>query len=614
LLSLATALTLTGAVLGAVTEPMLTLAAVASGVGVTIGWLISLNAGPSPVGPALAWSSAAVMITVIADEVAASQPWTNGLWPLNLVGVLALLSVFPDGLAPGRVWRAVPWMFILAAVGIQVLLWGTAREHGRVAGPDPAPWRQFVGVTSILLLGLTLLLAVASLAVRYRRGDQRTRRQIRWLMLAGIAVVVLLIGGWGLQALGSTLDVAFTPFILGIIVLVPAAVGVAIVRYDLFDIDRILGATVTWIITATISAGIFALVVFLVDQAFILGGGPRNSIAAFVAALAFLPSQRFIADRVGRLVDRDRFVALEEVSRFASDVRAGRRRPEEIESVLRRVQLDQELTVQVKTPAGTWSTLDGAEIAQPSGFALRAGDDVIAMIRLGWDSRRARRRLADIAKAAWVPIEVSRLQLGMRAALEQVRESRTRLAVATAEERRRLERDLHDRTQQRIVASAMSLKLLQERLAPAEASELEATVRELKETVDELRRIAHGVRPRQLDDGLEPALAAMKETCPLPIDLAVQEHPTVSDAQRLTAYLVVNEAIVNVLKHADASRITIRVGPRGGRLAVEVSDDGVGGVPPDARLPALRDRVLSVGGSLKLSSPPGVGTTVAAVL
>jgi signal transduction histidine kinase len=207
-----------------------------------------------------------------------------------------------------------------------------------------------------------------------------------------------------------------------------------------------------------------------------------------------------------------------------------------------------------------------------------------------------------------------RLRLGLREALDQAQESRIRLAVATAEERRRLERDLHDRTQQRIVASAVSLRLLQERLPPVEAAELDATVDELRETVDELRKIAHGVRPTQLDDGLESALATVKEACPLHLDLEVDPLPEISDAHALTAYLIVSEAVANVLKHARAQRVTVKISAQNNHLAVEIADDGIGGIPSDAPLLALRDRVMSVGGTLAIQSPRGVGTSIVAMI
>ena len=425
-------------------------------------------------------------------------------------------------------------------------------------------------------------------------------------------VVVLLVGGWLAEALGASLDVAYTPFLVAAVVLVPAAVGTAMVRHDLFDIDRLLGDGATWLVTLVASAAIFGAVVTVLSPAVGTGSGLGPSAAAFVTALALLPMHRVLARQVGRVVDRDRFVAVAAVERFAADVRAGRRQPEEIETVLREAQRDPELRVALARPDG-WSDLHGAAVDEPAGFALEAGGDTIARITLGWESARARRRIADLARAAWVPLEVSRLQLGLREALDEVEASRVRLVDAAATERKRLERDLHDGAQQRIIATGMRLRSLQRRVEPDVATEIDTVVGELEATVGELRRLAQGVRPSRLDDGLAPALEGLLAASPVPVDLHVDLLPETDEIRTLTAYLVASEAVTNALKHAQAGRIGVRLGTQGDRLTVEVSDDGVGGVP-DGGLTALRDRVASVGGRLRVDSPHGGGTTVSAVV
>jgi signal transduction histidine kinase len=341
--------------------------------------------------------------------------------------------------------------------------------------------------------------------------------------------------------------------------------------------------------------------------------GLTGGVAAFVTALVLLPVQRLVARWVGRVVDRDRYVAVGEVQRFARDVRAGRRQPEAVEAVLRQVQGDPGLALHLARPDGGWVRLDGTPSAAPVGFAIEAGGDVVAVVVLGRDSTRARRRLADVAAAAWVPVEVARLRLVLREALQETEASRQRLAEASAAERRRLERELHDGAQQRVVATGMRLRLLQEQLSGAQAHEVDTAVEELRETVDELRRIAQGVRPALLGDGLAAALAAVKQASPIPFDLTVEPLPDVGDTRALTAYLVVNEAVANALKHADATRIAVTVGTEAERLAVQVSDDGVG-LPEDTPLTALRDRIASVGGRLAVRTPPGGGTTIEALL
>ncbi len=593
-------------------------------VAVVVGWLVVVRAPDSPVGPALAWTSAAASLVSVNDALAASAYTSDplalasvarhfwvGAWPLNLAGLLVLLLVFPDGRRPGRLWASVPWAYVVASVLMVVAMWDGRQVDGRVVGTT-APWRQVAGTAGLFLVGACLVTAVLSVVLQYRAGEERRRLQIRWLLAAGLVVVVLLIGGWLAEALGASLDVAYTPFLVAAVVLVPAAVGTAMVRHDLFDIDRLLGDGASWLVTLVASAAIFGAAVAVLSPVVGTGSGLGPSAAAVVTALALLPVHRVLARQVGRVVDRDRFVAVAAVERFAADVRAGRRQPEDIETVLREAQRDPQLRVALARPDG-WSDLHGAAVEEPAGFALEAGGDTIARITLGWESARARRRIADLARAAWVPLEVSRLQLGLREALDQVEASRVRLVDAAATERKRLERDLHDGAQQRIIATGMRLRSLQRRVEPDVATEIDTVVSELEATVAELRRLAQGVRPSRLDDGLAPALEGLLASSPVPVDLHVDLLPETDEIRTLTAYLVASEAVTNALKHAQAGRIGVRLGTQGDRLTVEVSDDGVGGVP-DGGLTALRDRVASVGGRLCVDSPDGVGTTVSAVV
>lgn len=582
---------------------------------VAVGWVIVRHDATSPVGPALAWTTAAIAVISAHVGPLAELPWSSGAWPLNLAGLLALMLVFPDGASREPVWRAVPWVFGAATLGMVAVQWGARQVDGEVVGGPDAAWVPWVAVTSLSTIALSLLLAAASLVVRYRRGTRRTRQQTRWLLLAGIVVVALLAGGWVAEALGASLNAAYTPFLVAIVALVPTAVGLAIVRYDVFDVDRLLTGSTAWLVTVVVSAAVFGGAVYAVSHVVSIGTGLTSGVAAFVTALTLLPVQRYIAQWVGRVVDRDRHVAVAEVERFAADIRAGRRQPEEIEAVLRAVQDDPDLVVHLARPDGSWTRPDGAPIAEPPhGFAIEAGGDVIARVTLGWDSARARRRMGDVAKAAWVPLEVTRLRLVLREALTETEASRHRLVEASAAERRKLERDLHDGAQQRIVATGMRLRLLQEQLPANQAAEVDAAVAELQGTVDELRRIAQGVRPILLDDGLAAALSAVKASCPIPFDLTVGDLPVVSDMRALTAYLVVTEAVANVLKHARASHVSVTITARQDRLAVEVIDNGVGGVPANAPLTALRDRIVSVGGTLGIRSTPGGGTTIQALI
>ena len=589
-------------------------ACLACGFAVAVAWVVVRHDRSSPVGPALAWSTASIALVAAHVGPLAGLPWSSGIWPLNLAGLLALMLVFPGGSTRGPVPRAAVALFAVATVASVAAQWGARQAAGELVGGPDGWWVPPAILTSFVAIAASILLAAASLATRYRRGDRRTRGQIRWLLLTGMLVLVLLMGGWLAELLGATLGAAYAPFLLAIVVLVPAAVGVAILRYDLLDVDRVISQTTAWLLTLLFSAAVFGAVVYGVSHAVSLGTGLTTGVAAFVTALVLLPVQRQFARWVGSVVDRDRFVAVAVVERFASDVRAGLRPPEDVEAVLRVAMDDPGLVVHVARPTGGWAAVAGAPVAEPSGLAIEAGGDTIARVTLGRDSVRARRRLTDLTRSAWVPIEMSRLRLGLRETLAETQASRRRLVEASAAERRRLERDLHDGAQQRIVATGMRLRLLQERLLADQAAEVDIAVAELAGTVDELRRIAQGVRPSLLDDGLAAALVAVQEATPLPLVLRVDELPDLSDTRALTAYLFVSEAVTNALKHAQATSIAVSVSALGGRLAIEVRDDGLGGLDDHAPLNSLRDRVHSVGGTLGVSATPGGGTTIRAVL
>jgi signal transduction histidine kinase len=231
------------------------------------------------------------------------------------------------------------------------------------------------------------------------------------------------------------------------------------------------------------------------------------------------------------------------------------------------------------------------------------------VLALGAVSSRRLRRAREAAITARLPIEVSRLRLGLREALRDVHASRERLVEAGARERRRLERDLHDGAQQQIVAVGMRLRRLQSRFAghAPEYAELDDAVASLEETIGELRRLANGVRPSRLDEGLPTALRALVTGSPVPVQLRASEVDA-DDTVRSTVYFVVAEAYANTLKHANAHCVSITLTQEDGVIRVVVRDDGVGG----ARTPltAVDDRVASIGGRLVVQSPPGEVTTV----
>jgi signal transduction histidine kinase len=222
------------------------------------------------------------------------------------------------------------------------------------------------------------------------------------------------------------------------------------------------------------------------------------------------------------------------------------------------------------------------------------------------------------AAAASMALEHSRLQAEVQAQLELVRASRARIVEAGDAERRRLERDLHDGAQQRLVTLTLALGMAHSRAAGADpelSSLIDSAAKEAREALTELRALARGIHPAVLTEtGLAGAIQALVERSPVATtitEVPSGRFPAVIEA---TAYFVVCEALANVAKHAgaDAADVIIRRLP--GRLVVQVSDDGAGGARSErgSGLRGLADRVASAGGTLRVDSPPGAGTRLEA--
>jgi signal transduction histidine kinase len=225
--------------------------------------------------------------------------------------------------------------------------------------------------------------------------------------------------------------------------------------------------------------------------------------------------------------------------------------------------------------------------------------------------------VAGVAAAASLAIENERLQAAVRARLAQVRESRARLVTVADEERRRLERDLHDGAQQRLIALSISLARIGAQIDAGQAGMARDAVRnaeqQLLTALGELRELAAGIRPAILTDaGLAVALDALAEQAPLPVTVRAVIDGRLPDAVEAAAYFAVCEALTNVAKHGGASSASVDAQVTAGRLTIVVEDDGIGGVKigRGGGLRGLIDRVGALDGRLDVDSPAGGGTRI----
>jgi signal transduction histidine kinase len=191
-----------------------------------------------------------------------------------------------------------------------------------------------------------------------------------------------------------------------------------------------------------------------------------------------------------------------------------------------------------------------------------------------------------------------------------------RIVAAADRERRRLERNLHDGAQQRLVAVALQLRLLQNRLDDREtAAALVKTISaELGQSLQELRELARGLHPAVLEHGLKAALDALATRAPVATEVTYEANGRLPEPVELAAYFVAAEALTNVAKYADAKEATVRVWRENGSALIEIADDGVGGADDKlgSGLRGLADRVEALDGSLRVMSAEGSGTVVTA--
>jgi signal transduction histidine kinase len=552
-----------------------------------------------------------------------------GSWMFLYVPPALLALLFPDGHLPnGRRWRVLAAALIVVPVLFMF-----------VAAFDPEPFpAPFTGVphafragslTPVLLgvgfgllpifLGLLIATAV-SVVVRHRReADPVRRAQVKWFALGGLFVPATLLLCWLSYLLTDGPDLVLIG--LGATYLaIPAATAIAVLRHDLYDVDRAFSAAVTYGIVTTALLAFYTVATFLAGVA--LG---RESVVAAAAATAICAvALAPLRTRLQRWVDRrfypQRQAALAAIEDLRARTHAGTAQPEQLEATLRVALRDENLRIGYRLP-GAGALVDGwgAPLRLTGAVPVQLGGAEIGAL----SAAGSRELLREVATAAALLVEVVRLRIELSGALREVESSRSRLLTVSYEERRRLERDLHDGAQQRLVAVGMALRLGQRHLDDGRTDVsglLDTAVAEIGTAVAELRQIAHGLRPSSLDDGLVNALTMLVGRVPVPITLDVtpelRQDSGLPDVVATTAYYVASEAVVNAVRHAEASSIGLRLFRDADALTVRVHDDGPGGaiLRPGAGLAGLADRVAAAGGGLRLTSPPGNGTVVEAIL
>ena len=553
---------------------------------------------------------------------------------LDLKAPLLVLSLLllPDGTLPTRRLRPAVVVLLAAVVLLplsRLLAPGRLEDpFGVVSNPLGIPGAR--GALLALDMGawtltwLVLILSVMAVRGRLRRAQGVERQQLKWVLAVttGVGVVVVLdMSTWffwpehRLQERMAVLGVAFAA--------IPVAAGVAILRYRLYDIDIVINRALVYGALTVLLAATYVVVTLVLGTALGSGSTLATAAATLAAAVAFRPLRARLQDGVDRRFSRTRYDAVQRMTSFLEDVRAGRTPPEEVEAVLREVLRDPRLELRFLLPEGDRHVdARGAPVAHDRDDGRARAPIQRAGVPIGevlYDHAAQERPgdLQRVVETAGLALEIVRLRVELRRQLEEVAASRRRIVAAGDAERRRIERDLHDGAQQRLVSIGLALRHAQHELGPdSRAGEtLEAALAEIAVTIKELRELAQGVRPSQLDAGLGPALEDLARRIPLPVavDATRERFPTDLEA---AAYFVACEALTNAAKHASASKVSLSAQRRNGSLVVCVADDGVGGASPvsGSGLSGLADRVGAQGGTLTIQSERGSGTRLVAEL
>jgi signal transduction histidine kinase len=576
------------------------------------------------------------------------------LWapPIGIMGTVLLLR-FPTGKLLSSRWRKVE---LLAAVGIAVTVVSilfvprSLEEEGYPNLANPLGVEALKPMFSvlqgfILLIPLTIVASAASLVIRFRRSTGAERMQLKWLTTAAAGVAVIYAAAI-LASLQHAWGTVTTPTWVAVIqnasagsfVLIPIAIGFAILKYRLYDIDVVINKTLVYGAMAAFITAVYVAIVVGIGRSI---GTERNLglsiLATALVAVAFQPVRERVQRFANRVVYGKRATPYEVLSEFSGGVAQAVAAEELLLRMARVVtegvgvaRADVWLRVGPQlVHEATWPEGDG----QPASLPIPADENVVSVpaadafvpVRhqgelLGVIGVKPSpgeainpgktKLLEDLASQAGLVLRNARL-------IEELLTSRQRLVTAQDEERRRLERDLHDGAQQRLVSISLALRMAGGMVRPNSNPQLETRLDQASEqlalALSELREFARGIHPAILTErGLGPALGSLAERSTVPATVQSSVDRRLPAPVEATAYFVVSEALANVAKYSKAAAVTIRGEARGDQLVVTVADDGVGGADMSrgSGLRGLSDRVAAVGGTLEMESPPGKGTTL----
>lgn len=561
---------------------------------------------------------------------------TNWIWVPIFVTLLTYpFLYFPDGRLPSPRWRPVVWYTAAITVAWSVAFALEGHDYTDATGasaPNPyaigrlTPFFDGAREVVALLFFVAMGMAVASLVVRFRRSRGDERQQIKWLMLSGALLLAWLMiptiehgnGGWPDAVQGV------------LIALIPASVGIAILKYRLYDVDLVIKKTVVFTVVVVVLTGLYLGVIAMTAVG---TGVSRYVVGILLLAVTFNPVRRAAGVVADRVVYGRRASSYEVLAAFSGRM-AETYATDDVLPRMAQVlcaatgassatvwlQVGSELTPVAAAGDGSPASareLDVRPMADGTFAAeVRHQGELLGALSVAMPANDpldpARSKLVrDLASQAGLVLRNVKL-------IEEVKASRQRLVAAQDEERRKIERNIHDGAQQQLVALSVQLKLA-EQMVGRDPERERALLAQLgvqaNEALEDLRDLARGIYPPLLQDkGLPAALEAQARKAVVPTTVAADGVGRFPQDVEAAIYFSCLEALQNVAKYARASRAEIALSNGDDALTFSVTDDGAGFDPASTGygtgLQGIADRLAAIGGQLAVRSAPGAGTTV----
>jgi signal transduction histidine kinase len=630
----------------------------------TVGALVASREPSNPIGWIMLVMGLGFLLTGLADEWVAytyltdpgSLPlgpvalWINNWGFLLAFGLVPLLvELFPTGRVASPRWRFLPPLTIavVALLMASLMFRPGPTDHDLVTLDNPAGIEALDGVTALAGRiggsGLVIVgaLAVVSLVLRFRRAGGEERQQIRWFAYAALFVVGSLFAALAVNAIqqGGAYEIFFYVFFAGISIGIPASVGVALLRYRLYDLDLVVKKALVFgiLVILLFAVGAFVVIVAATPVFERLYDSPSMVAIVGIAIGLGLPPLYRLAKRIAdRLVYGGRANPYEVLAGFTDRVAEAYASDDvlprmaailhgAVGATVARVWLHvgRELRPAAAAPgdalpAGVLAAPDGSlpPIPGEAAFEVRHQGDLLGALSVVMPANdpmnpSKERLIRDLASQAGLVLRNVLL-------IEDLRESRRRIVSAQDERARALERNIHDGAQQQLVALAVQLRLAKTMVErdPAKAAEMFGGLETAaSDALEDLRDLARGIYPPLLaDKGLAAALEAQARKAAVPVSVEAAGADRYPQDVESAVYFCTLEALNNVAKYAGASQVRVRLERSDGHLTVTIADDGAGFDPVAAAggtgLQGMADRLAAVGGDLRVQSAPGEGTTI----